>query len=696
MSVFGETWFDTGWRENEWLNGWEIPFGRWVEESIDWLNVEAEGVFTVIEWPFKNLLDLITNDILLNIPWPFMLLVFVVVGFLVRDVKVGMGAAAGIFLCGVLGPDYWRLTMQTIGIILVAVIICVLIGLPFGVLCARSDRVWNLTRPVLDGMQLVHAFSYLIAIIFFFGTGPVPGTIATMIFALPPMIRLTNLGIRQVPGDVVEAARAYGASNFRVLTDVQLPLARPAIMTGVNQVLLLSLSFVGIIAVIAGGGLGNLVLRGINTADPALGAASGLALYLVGVVMDRLSQPDPSDNRSLIRRMGAAMRGMYTVPPPPTAEPAEDVQEPVEITRPPRPPVQPAMMIAGVAGLVGGALAVLSAFFTWVDGAGRLSSYARPDDQVLDGTYNGIEASGGSWFGIIVLVAGVLIVLASLLMLLRIRDRWSSWLDAPSGLVFTGIALIGMMILYFSIAPHDLAGPTSHGIGVYLAFVSGAILLLGGLMVWRNPRSNAASARTEIVRVLLGVSAVGLLVIGSFSNWVNDERPNAFTPEQQKLIDEERANPTPGGVSASLIAQVIGEAQEDPNRYDGFDDQGPTIGWGILWMAIALGAVVVLAAAFSRANALWDPLALGIGTAVLLGVTAWVVSFLRVSVNGIFTGAGALPVLMACGLVVGTAIGRMRQRSLDEREAADAAGAPTLTKELETEIEKGSRRAGIA
>lgn len=678
MTVIAENWSNSGWRNNEWLNEWEIPFGRWVEEGVDWLNVEAEFVFDGIKWPFENLLELVTYDILLNIPWPFMLLIFVALGFLVRDVKVGCGAAAGILLCGMLGPDYWRFTIQTIGIILVAVIICVAIGLPYGVLCARSDRIWNITRPILDGMQLVHAFTYLIPIVYFFGVGPVPGTIATMIFALPPMIRLTNLGIRQVPGDVVEAARAYGASNFRVLTDVQLPLARPAIMTGVNQVLLLSLSFVGIIAVIAGGGLGQLVLRGINTNDPALGAASGLALYLVGVVMDRLSQPDPSDNRTLFRKIAAAWRGQYSVPAVPTAEPEEvepeEVEpEPLPVARPARPQLKPALAVAGGLGLVGGVIAIVSAFLTWVDGNGRLSSYARPDDQTLDGTFNGVDATGGSWFGIIVLIIGAVVALLSLLLLLRVRDRWSSWLNAPTGLVFTGVAVIGMMIFYLSIAPHDLAPSTSHGTGVYLALVSGAVLLVGGLLAWRNTRSSPVAKRTAVVRLLLGVAAVGLLIIGSFSNWVNDERPDAFTPEQQKLIDEERANPSPGGVSASLIAQVIGEAREEPNRYDGYDPQGPTLGWGILIIAIALAAVVFLGAALPRSGALWDALVLGVGTAAMLGLTAWVVSFLRVSVDGIFTGAGALPVLMGCGLVIGTAVGRIRQRSLDEREAADAA-----------------------
>ena len=129
--------------------------------------------------------------------------------------------------------------MRTVGMVIVSVALCSLIGIPLGVLCARKDAVWGVVRPVMDAMQVIHSFTYMVPFVFFFSIGVVPATMVTMIYALPPLVRLTNLGIRQVPEDVVEASRAYGAPESRVLLDVQLPLARPAIMTGLNQCLML-------------------------------------------------------------------------------------------------------------------------------------------------------------------------------------------------------------------------------------------------------------------------------------------------------------------------------------------------------------------------------------------------------------------------------------------------------------------------
>lgn len=671
MTVLAENWFNTGWREDEWLNDWEIPFGRWVEESIDWLNVKGDSVFDVIKWPFENLLELITYDILLNIPWPFMLLVFLIIGFLVRDVKIGLGAAAGIFMCGVLGSDYWLLTMQTIGIITVAVIICVAVGLPFGVLCARSDRVWNLTRPVLDGMQLVHAFTYLIAIIFFFGTGPVGGTISTMIFALPPMIRLTNLGIRQVPGDVVEAARAYGASDFRVLVDVQLPLARPAIMTGVNQVLLLSLSFVGIIAVIAGGGLGQEVFRGIQSSNSAIGAASGLALYLVGVVLDRLSQPQPSDNRALIRKIGSALRSDFEVPPLATASVSETEgqEEASPKPSPTRPALPMKLRLTGLVGLIGGVLAMVSLFLTWTTGAGRISGYARPDDLDINGAFSGHAASGGSWFGIFVFLVGVMVALLSVLVLLRKRTSFTQLLSVPLGLISAGATIAGTMTVYLLVAPHDLSAPTEHGIGALLALISGLFLLVGGIAAYGVHGQSTRPLAFSPVMAGLALAAVGFLAVGSVANWVSDSRPGALTPEQQLQIEAERENPTDAG-TATLNRSL---SSDEPIRFSGFDNSGPNLSLGMALAAAALAVAAGAAFAVSRTAAVFEALLLGVGATVLLSISAWTVSFLRVADNGLNTGAAALPSLVGGALAVVVAAIRLRQRSLDEREAADAA-----------------------
>ncbi|MXV90878.1 MAG: ABC transporter permease subunit, partial [Acidimicrobiia bacterium] len=239
--------------DNENLDTWEIPFGLWTEEITFWLTTHIKGFLDAVKWPVDKLLELIIDNLLQDwLPWPAVLLLFFLVGALTRNVRVGLGSAAALAVCGLLGNEYWDLTMETVGMVIVAVLICTAFGIPLGIVASRFDRFWNRLRPILDGMQVIHPFVYLLPIIFLFGVRRTPGVLATLVFALPPIVRLTNLGLRQVPGDVVEAARAFGAPERRVLREVQLPLARPAIMAGLNQTLLLSLSMVGIVAIIAG------------------------------------------------------------------------------------------------------------------------------------------------------------------------------------------------------------------------------------------------------------------------------------------------------------------------------------------------------------------------------------------------------------------------------------------------------------
>ena len=268
--------------DNKVLDQWTIPFGEWIEQMVNWVALNLGWLLSIIKWPFTFLFRNIVRSPdhhpwweITDMPWIAVCVLFFVIGVLVRNIKVGAFVAVLLAICGLLGIEYWEETALTLGMIIVAVVLCALIGIPVGVLCGRFDGVWNAVRPVLDAMQVVHAFVYMLPVIFFFGIGPEPATMVTMVFALPPLIRLTNLGIRQVPEDVVEASRAYGAPEWRVLLDVQLPLARPAIMTGLNQTLLLSISMLGIAAIMGAAGLGLLVFRAVTNLDTALAASSG-------------------------------------------------------------------------------------------------------------------------------------------------------------------------------------------------------------------------------------------------------------------------------------------------------------------------------------------------------------------------------------------------------------------------------------
>ncbi|PLP60144.1 glycine/betaine ABC transporter [Mesorhizobium loti] len=184
----------------------------------------------------------------------------------------------------------WQGTMETLSLVLSATIIAVVVGIPAGIAMARSDRVASLLRPVLDLMQTMPAFVYLIPAAMFFGLGAVPGTIATVIFAMPPVVRLTNLGIRQVHAEFIEAGLAFGCTPSQLLFKVQLPNAMPSIMAGVNQTIMLSLSMVVIASMIGAGGLGNHVLTGIQRLDVGAGFEGGLAVVILAVVLDRITQ----------------------------------------------------------------------------------------------------------------------------------------------------------------------------------------------------------------------------------------------------------------------------------------------------------------------------------------------------------------------------------------------------------------------
>ena len=296
---------------DDFLNNYTLPFGEWAKSLINWMATQLAWLWDIVIAPVDFLLELVIDTVLLGVSWVFIVLAFVLIGWWRRGWKVGLGAGVGLVTCGLLGFDFWAETMETLGMILVAVFICVLIGLPLGIASARSNRVWGVVRPVLDAMQTIHPFVYLLPIVFLFGTGRSPGVLATMIFALPPLVRLTNLGIRGVASDVLEAGQSFGSSKRQLLREIQLPLARPSIMAGLNQTLMLALSMVVIVALIAGPGLGRLILRGVNTANIPLAVSSGLAVLILAIVLDRISTVSDDDEEPGIRTSARRIFGVF-------------------------------------------------------------------------------------------------------------------------------------------------------------------------------------------------------------------------------------------------------------------------------------------------------------------------------------------------------------------------------------------------
>ncbi|MBC6407346.1 MAG: ABC transporter permease subunit [Rhodobacteraceae bacterium] len=260
---------------------------NWLEKHIDAAAEAGDDVFDDVVFGVQTVLDGLTLA-LNGSPWPVVMLIICVTAWRAAGPRVAIFTAAALGYIALLG--YWSVAMETVALVGASVLLCVIIGIPLGIWFGKSQRAYGAAEPVLDLMQTLPAFVYLIPIIAFFGTGNPPGILATIIFGMPPVIRLTALGMRGVPESIKEAAVAFGASRGQLLRDVEIPLALPAIMTGVNQTILMCLSMVVIISLIGGGGLGKEILEALQYAAKGPGLLGGFAILFLAMVMDRIVQ----------------------------------------------------------------------------------------------------------------------------------------------------------------------------------------------------------------------------------------------------------------------------------------------------------------------------------------------------------------------------------------------------------------------
>jgi len=279
----------------------DLKIGEYVEIAIDWIALKGEPFFDAITVGIDS--AVIGFQELLLFPNPFVLMaIFSTIAYWLLSrqhgpftrrgfksgIRMALFTAVGLFL--IHGMGFWEETCETLALVIASAIIALIIGIPTGILASRNDRFEQFIRPQLDLMQTMPAFVYLIPAILFFRVGNVPGVVATVVFALPPGVRFTSLGIREVQKDVIEAAHAFGCTKRQLLYKVQIPLAMPTIMAGVNQVIMLSLSMVVIASMVGAGGLGQKVYTGILQAKIGLGFEAGLGIVIIAIFLDRLTQ----------------------------------------------------------------------------------------------------------------------------------------------------------------------------------------------------------------------------------------------------------------------------------------------------------------------------------------------------------------------------------------------------------------------
>jgi glycine betaine/proline transport system permease protein len=264
-----------------------IPLDTWIGDFIEWLVTGYRWFFQGLKWPVEVTLSGVENG-LLALPPLLVIALFALLSWRVSGLRLAGFSILTLVFIGLLG--LWPETMTTLAMVFSSVVFCTLVGIPLGIWAGRSDRADRILRPLLDAMQTTPAFVYLVPIVMLFSIGNVAGVLATIIFSLPPIIRLTSLGIRQVHPELIEAAQAFGATSHQVLVKVQIPMALPTIMAGLNQTMMMALSMVVIAALIGAGGLGAPVVRGLNTLDIGLATIGGLAIVLLAIILDRITQ----------------------------------------------------------------------------------------------------------------------------------------------------------------------------------------------------------------------------------------------------------------------------------------------------------------------------------------------------------------------------------------------------------------------
>jgi len=279
----------------KWLESWKVPIGSWAQGIVDWLTLNLAWFFDGL----SSVLDAVISAILWVLQWPPALVIIALVTalswYLRRSIAFTIFTGVGLLL--IVNQGYWEETTETLALVLASSAVCMGVGVPIGIAAARRPWLFSALRPILDLMQTIPTFVYLIPALVLFGLGMVPGLIATVIFAIPAPVRLTHLGISSTPKSLIEAGQAFGATKSQLLWKVELPYAMPQIMAGLTQTIMLSLSMVVIAALVGADGLGVPTLRALNQVNIAKGFEVGVAIVLVAIILDRLFRAEKRNGK---------------------------------------------------------------------------------------------------------------------------------------------------------------------------------------------------------------------------------------------------------------------------------------------------------------------------------------------------------------------------------------------------------------